>query len=115
MIQCEKCPHYHLSIRIINCTMSDEKYEGTIQSDALYAYNGVKQNAAIVKDIIHFWRCKKRISNMDIVAVIEWEGEALDPDMLLRDIEVDGNKIPLSCMTEDTEMLLKYWDYSKKI
>lgn len=112
MQSCKSENHYHLMIRLLNCSSGKETYVGTIQTDALYAYNNdkTKNMAATVKDIINTWRDRRCFLETDAVATVEWNGTTLDPCMLIRDIVVDGEKIPLHIQLPNNPFILKYWE-----
>lgn len=111
MSPCKKHPHYHLMIRLLNCSSGQEIYFGTLETEALYAYNIDDLNtSAIVKDIINTWRDRRHISETNATATVEWNGETLDPNILIRDIEVYGKKIPLYIPNPDEPIILRYWE-----
>jgi hypothetical protein len=110
MHSCKNQPHYHLMIRLFNCTSGEEIYSGTLETEALYAHNiDEKYKAATVRDIINTWRDRRYMDEKDAVATVEWNGETLDPDMLIRDIEIDTKKIPLYIPNPNEPVVLRYW------
>lgn len=110
MSSCKKHPHYHLMIRLLDCSSGQEIYSGTLETEALYAYNIDELNtSAKVKDIINIWRSRRYISETAANASAEWNGESLDPNMLIRDIEVEYKKIPLYMPNPDEPIILRYW------
>ena len=112
MHHCNKEPHYHILLRLYDSSSGNDVYMGTIETHALYAYNTDESNVSIVKDIIDYWRNLRHIPQ-NTVATIEWKDVVLDPNMLLRDIEVDGVKIPLhSCLSNDF-FILRYTNVSR--
>ena len=101
MSPCKKHPHYHLMIRLLNCSSGQEIYSGTLETEALYTYNIDEINtSSTVKDIINTWRNRRYISETNATASVEWNGETLDPHMLIRDIDVDGKKYLFICLTQ---------------
>ena len=107
----KKEPHYHLMIRLLDCSSGTAIYSGTLETDALYAYEIDENNtAATVNDIINIWTDRRRISEKDAIAMVEWNGKILDPSMLIRDIEVDNKKIPLYIPNPDEPIVLRYWE-----
>ena len=110
MHSCKKHPHYHLMIRLLDCTSGEEIYSGTLETEALYAYNiDEKYKASTVRDIINTWRDRRYIEESAANASAEWNGETLDPDMLIRDIEIDNKRIPLYIPSPDEPIILRYW------
>jgi hypothetical protein len=109
MPPCKNHPHYHLMIRLFDCTSGKEVYSGTLETDALYAHNiDELYKASTVRDIINTWRYRKYVSENNAVANVEWNGITLDPDILIRDIEVDNKKIPLYIPNQNEPIILKY-------
>jgi hypothetical protein len=45
----------------------------------------------------------------DATATVEWNGETLDPGMLIRDIEINNKKIPLYIPNPMEPIILRYW------
>jgi len=115
MHSCKKHPHYHLMIRLFDCTSGQAIYSGTLETEALYAYNIDNiYKASTVRDIINTWRDRRYIEEKDAVANVEWNGETLDPDMLIRDIEIDTKKIPLYIPNPNEPVILRYWKTPSK-
>lgn len=111
MSPCKRLPHYHLMIRLLNCSSGKEIYSGTLQTEALYAYNIDNQyTSATVKDIINTWKNRRFILETDAIVTVEWNGETLNTNTLIRDIEVNGKKIPLYIPVPDEPIILRYWD-----
>ena len=105
---CKKYPHYHIIVRLYDCSSGTDIYKGCIETGALYAFcTSESPHAAIVKDVIDYWKYSKYISD-DIYAELEWRDVILDPQMLLRDINVDGYKLPLYSCSPDNEIILRY-------
>jgi hypothetical protein len=97
-------------IRLLDCSHKSEKYEGTLQTDALYAYTvDNTKKAAIVKDIIDIWRHNRKITEDEAIGLVEWNGKILNPFMQLRDIEVNHKKLPLYSQCLDEPFVLRYW------
>jgi len=110
MTSCSNNPHYHLMVRLLDCSSGREVYVGTLQTEALYAYNIDKFNkASTIKDIIITWRDRRCILENEANVTIEWNGEILDPEMLIRDVLVDNKKIPLYMPEPDNPIILRYY------
>uniref|UniRef100_A0A6C0HIX5 Uncharacterized protein n=1 Tax=viral metagenome TaxID=1070528 RepID=A0A6C0HIX5_9ZZZZ len=110
MTSCSDNPHYHLFIRLLDCSSGKEVYVGTLQTDALYAYNiDNSYRASTIKDLITIWKDRRCILDNDAVASVEWNDETLDPEMLIRDVCVDNKKIPLYIPDPNNPIILKYW------
>ena len=110
MLACKNHPHYHLMIRLLDCSSGEEVYSGTLETEALYAYNiDDKNTSATVKDIINTWRDRRYMYENDATATVEWNGETLDPGMLIRDIEINNKKIPLYIPNPMEPIILRYW------
>lgn len=103
-------PYYHLHIRLLDCSTGSEVYTGTIETEPLYAYNiDNLHRASTVRDIINIWKTRRCILENDAVASIEWNGETLDPYMLIRDISVGQKKIALYLPDPIEPIILRYW------
>jgi hypothetical protein len=104
---CKKYPHFHIILKLYDGSSGKDIYKGSLETRTFYAFCTEEMPyAAIVKDVIDYWRYSKFISD-DICAEIEWRDVILDPQMLLRDICVDGYKLPLfSC--SHNELILRY-------
>ena len=109
MPRCKNNPHYHLIIRLFNCSSGEEVYSGTFETEALYAFTIDEYKASTVRDIINVWRERWYMDEKDAVATVEWNGETLDPDMLIRDIEINTKKIPLYISNPNEPIILRYW------
>jgi hypothetical protein len=96
-------------IRLLDCSSGKEKYVGTIETEALYEYDIDEHLAAKVKDLIKTWKDRRSILENDAISTIEWNGETLKTDMLLRDICIDGKKIPLYMPEPNEPFILRYW------
>jgi hypothetical protein len=101
-------------IRLLDCSSGEEVYSGTLETEALYAYNiDDKNTSATVKDIINTWRDRRYMYENDATATVEWNGETLDPGMLIRDIEINNKKIPLYIPNPMEPIILRYWSTIK--
>jgi hypothetical protein len=97
-------------IRLLDCSSGKEYYVGTLQTEALYAYNIDNfHRASTMRDIITTWRDRRCILENDASVTIEWNGETLDPDMLIRDVSIGNKKIPLYIPEPDNPIILRYW------
>ena len=109
MPRCKNSPHYHLMIRLFNCTSGEEVYSGTLETEALYAFDIDEYKSSIVRDIINTWRDRRYMDEKDAVATVEWNGQTLDPYMLIRDIEINTKKITLYIPNPNEPIILRYW------
>ena len=110
MLACQKEPHYHLMIRLLDCSSGTEVYAGTLQTEALYAYDiDEKNKASTIRDIINVWKDRRFILENEAIVEIAWNNQILSTNMLLREIEIDGEKLPLYTPPSDKPIILRYW------
>ena len=109
-MSCKNYPHYHIMMKLMDCSTGNEIYAGMIETGALYENNIEKTHyASTVRDIINAWRNNRHMYGEDVDANIAWNGEILDPDMFIRDIIVNGKKIPLYVHLPNDAVILRYW------
>jgi hypothetical protein len=97
-------------IKLMDCSTGYEIYAGMIETGALYENNIEKTHcASTVRDIINAWRNNRHMYEEDVDANIAWNGEILNPDMFIRDIIVNGKKIPLYVHLPNDAVILRYW------
>lgn len=115
-MSCKNYPHYHIMIKIMDCSNDNEIYTGMIETEALYADNiENSHSASTIRDIINVWRNNRYISEEDADATIAWNGEILDPNMFIRNIIIKGKKIPLYVHLPSDAVILRYWTIRKQL
>ena len=88
--QHETHPHYHLFIKTVSNGRVNEIYE-LFANDVTDNQGNLLEKAGTIQDVISQWKDRYGPFHGTVI----WRGVEFPPETLLRDIEVNGEKLPL--------------------